>query len=365
MNNPINLILAITLVAFTLAWLVFQPVLRFAIKHNIYDNPDARKLQRRPIPVLGGLVVLVASLCAVQSAWLGFDCTGILATELAMMVMWVLGTWDDRKDISPVIRFGVQIAVAIALVSVNGYLIDDLHGLWGIHKFSPAVAWPLTIFAVVGIINAINLIDGVNGLSSGICISACGFYAMELFYAHDYAAAALAMAAVGALIPFFIYNVFGDRSKMFIGDGGTMMMGILLSDMVMRIMNIPDSGRFSDFGTVSFVVAVIAIPLGDTLRVMTTRIIHHKSPFSPDKTHLHHAFIKYGFTHLETALMEIILNAGIVGLWWLMYKSHFPQEWQLYIVVGSGFAVVIGLYYMLLRKERIAARRKSNELNQN
>ena len=361
MTNPINFVILVFLIALCLAWLVYYPVLGFARRHDIYDNPDERKLQRNPVPVLGGLVVAIGTLVAIQFAWTAIDCRSIIAVEAAMLIMLVLGTTDDLKGLSPAFRFTVQIAVAIGLMLANGYSIDNLHGLWGVYEFSPWIAWPLTIFAVCGIINAINLIDGVNGLSSGICIMALGFYGMETFFMYDYARACLALAAMGALIPFFIHNVFGYRSRMFIGDGGTMMLGILLSDFVISIMHDGFGGSLveggNEFCTVAFVVAVLAIPLGDTLRVMTMRILRGQSPFHPDKTHLHHAFIKYGFTHLETSLMEIILNAGIVGLWWLMYKSHFPQHWQLYMVVLSGFAVVIGLYWFLGRKERVAARR--------
>lgn len=360
--SALNYILIVSLVAFALAWIVYTPVLNFAKAKNIFDNPDARKLQRRPIPVLGGTVVLISSLLAVQLAWLGFDCTCILATEAAMVVMLVLGTTDDLKGLSPAVRFAVQIAVALMLMWINDYKVDSLHGLWGIYELNPYVAYPLTVFAVVGIINAVNMIDGVNGLSSGLCMTVCGFYALLLYNNGQFAPAILAMATVGALVPFFIHNVFGGKSRMFIGDGGTMLLGILLSDLVIRIMHIPDTFDNTKFGVVAFVVAVMAIPLGDTLRVMTARILHHTSPFHPDKTHLHHAFIRYGFTHLETSLMEIILNSGIVGIWWLSYKAGAGLDVQLYIVVVAGFAVTIGLYYLLGRKERLAAKHAAQGL---
>ena len=137
---------------------------------------------------------------------------------------------------SPIVRFVLEIIIVAALTIGNDYPINDLHGLWGVHEISPWIAWPLTIFACVGIINAINMIDGIDGLSSGICIMAFGFYGLMFFYAHDFVRAALAISIIGGLIPFFIMNVFGNRSKMFIGDAGTMMLGIALCDMLMSML---------------------------------------------------------------------------------------------------------------------------------
>ena len=359
MNNPIYLILAVFLLAIVVAWLVYYPVVNYAKRHNIYDNPDARKLQRVPIPVLGGVVVFVGALVATCIACIFYDCSVLIPTGIAMLLMLVVGTWDDIKNLTPQFRLLVEVIVCVALIWVNDYSINDLHGLWGIDMLSPWIAYPLTVLTMVGIINAVNLIDGVDGLSSGICIMACGLYGVELFYSHDYVQAVLAMAACGALIPFFIHNVFGERSKMFIGDGGTLMMGLLLAHFVVAILD-HDSlctewhPEGSDFGMVPFTLAVLIVPVGDTLRVMLMRMAQGHSPFVADKTHLHHAFINYGFHHLETSLMEILLNVGVVGMWWVMYKSHLNQDWQLYVVAAAGVAIVCGLYYMLGRKDRIA-----------
>ena len=145
---------------------------------------------------------------------------------------------------------------------------------------------------------------------------------------------------------------------MFIGDAGTMMLGIVLCDMVMTMLT-KDSmcakhTAKTNFCLFAFALAVLALPVFDTLRVMLGRIFRGVSPFCADKTHLHHAFIDYGFHHLETALMEIILNMMIIGFWWFIYKSHLSEPWQLYGVIAAAIAVCCGLYYMLGRRRRIA-----------
>ena len=175
MNNPIYLILAVFLLAIVVAWLVYYPVVNYAKRHNIYDNPDARKLQRVPIPVLGGVVVFVGALVATCIACIFYDCSVLIPIEIAMLLMLVVGTWDDIKNLTPQFRLLVEVIVCVALIWVNDYSINDLHGLWGIDMLSPWIAYPLTVLTMVGIINAVNLIDGVDGLSSGICIMACVF----------------------------------------------------------------------------------------------------------------------------------------------------------------------------------------------
>jgi len=358
--HDIFFIVFVFLISALVSSLLYRPVLNFAKRHSIYDNPEARKLQRKPIPVLGGMVVFLGAISGALSYWLEYDCSAVIPVQIAMLLMLVLGGWDDIKNVTPVIRLILETLIIIALMLVNGYSINDLHGLWGIHEISPWIAWPLTIVACVGIINAINMIDGIDGLSSGIGIMAFGFYAVLFFYSHDFVRTALAVSIIGALIPFFIMNVFGGKSKMFIGDAGTMMLGIALCDLVMAMLTkdsicAKDDGR-TNFCLIAFALAVLVIPVFDTLRVMFGRIFRGKSPFVADKTHLHHAFIDYGFHHLETSLMEIMLSMMVVGLWWLFYKSHLSVEWQLYAVIVAGLAVCVGLYYLLGRRKRIAKR---------
>ena len=361
MHNIFSVFLVFT-ISLLVSSLAHQPVLHFAKKHNYYDNPEARKLQRKPVLVMGGFVVFLGAITGSLCYWFMQDCSSIIPVQIAMLIMLVLGAWDDVKKLSPSFRLAIEIAVIIALGCINNNPIDNLHGLWGVYEISPWIAWPLTVFGCVGIINAINLIDGIDGLSSGFCIMAFGFLGLLFFYAFDFVHVALAIACIGALIPFFITNVFGNKSKMFIGDSGTLMLGIVLCDMVMSILTsnsaCAQKAEPTKFCLIAFVLAVLVIPVFDTVRVMFGRISRGESPFHADKTHLHHAFIEYGFHHLETALMEIILNMMVVGFWWFLYKSHLTEQWQLYGVIAAGIAISFGLYWVLGRRKRIAEKIK-------
>lgn len=360
--RDIHYIVLVFLISLVVASLMHQPILRIARKFGIYDNPDARKLQRMPIPVMGGFVVFIGAIVGCQCYWFAHDCTSIIAVQAAMLIMLIVGALDDIKNLSPYVKFAIEIVVIVGLALVNGYLINDMHGLWGIDELPSWIAWPFTVFACVGIINAINMVDGVDGLSSGLCIMILGAFSIVFFIGLDFVRSALAVCLVGALIPFFVLNVFGNRSKMFIGDAGTLMLGIAICDLVMELLttDAKSSVRLDkmSYNLPAFALATLAVPVFDTIRVMFGRMLRGKSPFRPDRSHLHHAFIGYGFHHLETSLLEIFLNMMVIMLWFVLAHSYLPIEWQMYGVIVAGFSITFVLFWLLGRKKRIARRRK-------
>jgi UDP-N-acetylmuramyl pentapeptide phosphotransferase/UDP-N-acetylglucosamine-1-phosphate transferase len=328
-------------------WWIFKKVLKIAVMKNIVDNPDARKLQRIPVPVLGGVAVFFGMIVALTATRLTHDTYSLFAVMGVMTIMLYVGTMDDIISLTPKARFIIEILVVLLLIYSNNYSLDDFHGLWNVEDVSHWISIPLTVFACVGIINAVNLIDGVNGLSSGYCIMACTVFGTAFYVSGDHDATSLASAAVGALIPFLCHNVFGRKSKMFIGDGGTLLMGTVLSAMVIGAVNnqSPLAAYVGpDFGVIPFVLAVLAIPVFDCLRVMLFRIIKGSSPFYPDRTHLHHLLFDMGFSHVGTSITEIMLNVIIIVVWWLSYRLGASIDMQLYIVVSLAMLFTFGFY---------------------
>lgn len=325
-------------------------LVKIALLKNIVDNPEARKLQRTPVPVLGGVAVFFGVVIAIGCMSSVVDCSGLPVVIMAMMAMLYTGTMDDILSLSPGLRFVIEIVVVLLLIFVGGYCIDDFHGLWNIGRFSYWCAVPLTVVAAVGIINAINLVDGVNGLSSGYCIMACLIFGTLFFLAGEAPMTILAAVSVGALIPFFLHNVFGKTSKMFIGDGGTLVMGVVMSVFVIAILQ--NGSRVAAYvnpnvGLVPFTLAVLSVPVFDTLRVMSTRILKGTSPFRPDKTHLHHMFIDLGCSHVATTLAILGVNMFVVLCWWALEASGFSIAVQLYAVIAVSLLVTSGLYHFM------------------
>jgi len=348
--HNLNIALLVTAVALFVSALVYPHALRFARRHNIVDNPNARKLQRVPVPVFGGIVVFMGIIAGmvVLSAFL--HDTHILVSLLAMAVMLAVGVWDDIRNLSAVFRLVVEIGMVGMVIYATGSYIDSFHGLWGLWVLSDTIAVPLSVVAGVGIINAVNLIDGVDGYSSGFGMLACACFAVIFMEVWRPVWVCLTMVVVASLVPFFLHNVFGRRSKMFIGDGGTLMLGMLMTVFVFetlsshsRCANLADRG----VGLAALTLSVLCIPVFDTLRVMTARMLRGHSPFSPDKTHLHHLFIDMGFSHLGAAMSILLINTLVVAAWLLAWSAGASVDVQFYVVVLLGLLVTTGFYKLM------------------
>lgn len=358
-----NLILLSAALASLIAvqW-IFLRILKVAKIKGLVDNPDARKLQKSPVPVLGGLAVFFGLISGILTFSALYHATGVALGGMTVNVIPVLigasvmlytGTLDDIMGLTPRTRLLIESLTILGIIYGSGMCIDSLHGLWGIYEYSWWIAVPLTIFASVGIINAYNMVDGVNGLSSGLCITSSCIVAVICWKRQDYADSAIALCFAASLLPFLMHNVFGKRSRMFIGDGGTMVMGLLVSWFVIRVLSSQNAEPLMNahedrkMCLVGMTIAVTCVPIADTLRVMAGRMLRGVSPLRADKTHLHHAFIDIGVSHSITALSEVLINVFVVTIWFIVYRMDVTVEVQLYTVVASAIILVWGTYWFL------------------
>lgn len=336
---------------------IFRKVHRIAQMKNVVDAPDARKLQEHPIPVLGGLSVFFGIIVALVFCQVFFGSSSLFSFLGIMAIMLFVGTTDDILSLSPILRLVIEVIVVLLFIYGTGWSINDLHGLWGIGMIPSFVAVPLTVFACVGIINAVNMIDGVDGLMSGYAIVVSVIFGCLFYQSGDMDMAAMAMISAGALIPFFVYNVVGQRSKMYLGDGGSLMIGTMMSLFVVAVLkkhSLCSLNVIDGFGLVPFTLAVLSIPVFDTLRVMLMRVRNRRSPFSPDRNHLHHMFIDLGFSHPGTTLSVVLMNLLVFLAWWVSYRCGASVDFQLYIVVAAGLMATFGLHML------VSASRKRN-----
>lgn len=345
-----HLAIIVTLVAMLTSALVFPFALRFALKHDIVDQPNARKLQRSPVPVFGGVVVFSGILAGGLVLQYFFRNPMLAWILFSIAVMMVIGTWDDIKGLPAVVRLLVEVVLVGGFIATTGIYIDNFHGLWGIYQLDPWWAIPFSIFAGVGTINAINMIDGVDGYSSGYGMLACLCFAFAFHTTWTPGMLCLTMISGGALLPFFMHNVFGTRSRMFIGDGGTLMLGMLLT--VLAFSALSSQVGLSQLEELNicipaFTLAVGCIPIFDALRVMFVRMIHGKSPLKADKSHLHHLFIDMGFSHLGAALFILQMNILVLLGWLVAWCLGASLELQLYVVMALALAVTAGVYSLM------------------
>ena len=317
---------------------IFPYILKVAKVKNIVDNPDARKLQRVPVPVLGGLTVVFGILTGVMSFNLFGNFYDLFPIFSGIIIILIVGLVDDMISLSPKIRFVIEIILVLYLIMTTGIRICDFHGLWGLDAVPAYVSVPLTVFASVGIINAVNLIDGVDGYSSGYSIVSSSLFGVMFHHLGNERMVTLSAIVAASLLPFFLHNVFGKTSKMFIGDAGTLSLGVVFSMFVTTCLCATPGtvGVPEGMGLVAFTLAVLCVPVFDTLRVMSARILRGKSPFSPDKTHLHHLFIELGYSHIGAALSIIGMNLTVVLCWYAAYRLGLSVDMQLYVVIVLG-----------------------------
>lgn len=336
-------------VAFLVTLLIYPTVLRFAISHNVMDNPNFRKLQRSPVPVMGGATIILGiSLSLVLGYFLTGDDNFLKILPL-LFIVFSVGLWDDIKDISPVTRFLVEIAVIWTMFFLFEVKIYNFHGFLGITYIKAGLSLPLSIVAGVGIINALNMIDGIDGYCSIFAAVSCFFFAC-LFKGICHSEYTMALIAIGGLIPFILHNVFGRTSKMFLGDGGSLIIGTLLSLFVFRALSTPAlCAKFCDSGLslTAVVLAILAVPIFDTLRVMSFRMIKGLSPFHPDKTHLHHLFLDLQFSHIATTGLIVAYNILIVGALILAWKLGLSGTLQVFLVIALALGLSLCFYVFM------------------
>ena len=348
------------LLSMVLVFAVHPFVVKIANSRGLTDNPGERKLQQRPVPVLGGVAVFFGIVVGAGVTSMFFNSHALFTSIVAITVMMYIGVLDDMLGLSPNLRLVLELGFVAFVAWMDQVNINDLHGVFGIGMLPVYLSAPLCIISGLGIINAINMIDGVDGLASGFCVMACGVFGIAFWLSYDGTMAVLAALTAGSLIPFFFHNVFGKESKMFIGDAGSLMMGMIMTIFVMHIL---DNGSrvsysFPNMGVVAFTLSVLSVPVFDTLRVMTGRIIKGVSPFHADRSHLHHLFLEIGFSHIGTSVAVISIDFFTVLCWLASFQLGASPTVQFLVVVGLGFLTTTGFYYVVrrLRHEQLLYR---------
>lgn len=309
--------------------ILIPQILLIAFRRNLFDIPDERKIHQGAIPRLGGISFVpviffsVVFLCGIYIALDKDIFIDIFASNVrylcfgfcAILFLYMVGISDDLIGIRYSAKFVVQILCGVMLIA-GGLSIDNLYGLFGINELPFWISYPLTILFVVFIINAVNLIDGVDGLASGLCGVTLMFYGYIFMVEQKYIFAMLSFAALGVLVPFFYFNVFGKAercNKIFMGDAGSLTVGFLLCFLGIRLIHcIPDGEEFAN--PLLTMLSPLAIPSLDVVRVFIHRKRMHKNPFMPDKSHIHHKLLAVGLPQ-QYVMMSIV--SGTVLLTYL------------------------------------------------
>lgn len=312
--------------AVILGRIIIPNILIISLRKRLFDVPDERKVHKRPIPRLGGVTffpVILFSLCVFTAVRLmtghgpadtsttGLVCEFLFLTG-GLTLLYIVGIADDLIGVRYRKKFLVQI-ISAAMFPLSGLYINNFYGLFGIYLIPAEVGIPLTMLLVVFITNAINLIDGIDGLASGLSMVALLVFGVLFVHFHMWSYAMLAFVTVGVIIPFFSYNVFGSADlgrKIFMGDTGSLTLGYILSFFVIKYcMYEPDMLLSMKTSPVLVSFSVLMVPCLDVIRVVLRRARNKRSLFMPDKTHIHHKFLAMGFSP-RRALVTIQLMSA-------------------------------------------------------
>ena len=318
------------LFAVSLGMVIIPRILVISHKKRLYDVPDARTVHTMPVPRLGGLSffpVILMSMFLVIGFRLYFwdvNVSGLsfnmlyeyLFLFVGMTLLYLVGVCDDLVGVGYRYKFAVQIAAAFLLV-LSGNWFDSFGGLFGIYSVPVWVGVPFTVFIVVYITNAINLIDGIDGLASGLCCIALSVLSVIFFLRGQYVYALLAICTLGILMPFWCYNVFGNANrghKLFMGDAGSLTLGYVISFLIihMSVTNEVSPTLSNPYMVIAF--STVLVPLLDVIRVVLHRLREHKNPFLPDKNHFHHKLLRTGMRVRMVMVCIIAISAFFILL---------------------------------------------------
>lgn len=325
--------------AFVVTLIAIPPIISLIRKYNLFDKPNARKEHTVPIPTMGGLAI-VAGMMISLFLWFPFsNSIPQICFFFSVLVMFGLGIMDDLKDLSAKYKFIIQTGLA-GLIALSGIRIVSFEGLFGIYELPMMAQYTFTFLAIVGITNAFNLIDGIDGLAGGIGFMSLVILGLFLTLSGDVNTALIAFALSGGIMAFMYFNL--NPARIFMGDTGSLILGFVIAVLCIRLLqvNIFSANSIIPHAPV-FVLGIVFIPVFDTIRVFATRIWRGKSPFVADKTHIHHLLTNQGFSHAFAAKLICILHGFVlIEVYWL---RALQPELVLAILVAFMLLVTIFL----------------------
>ncbi len=331
-------------------------IVRVVKAKKLYDEPDQRKVHKKVIPTMGGIAIFIGISISTLLLTSGYPILNERIVFAAMILLLFIGIKDDIMLISPASKFGVQLLAAIALVVIGDYRITNLHGILGILEISYAASISLSILMVIVFVNAYNLIDGVDGLAAGLGILGSTFFGIWFLLNGYTFLAILSLSLVGSLLGFLRFNLFGKQYKIFMGDTGSLIIGLLMVVQVIEFVefNMDTTLPFYINGSPSVALAFVIIPITDTMRVFALRLFKGLSPFFPDKNHVHHCLLRIYNRHYKVTLALLILNLTIIAIT-LLLCINATGYYSLFFIVLS-----LGILASVLPSAVIAYRRKKH-----
>lgn len=343
-----GIVMLATILAFVITFTAIPVIINVSEIKKLYDLPNARKIHAGPIPSLGGLGIFAGFIISCLMTISFSSEPGFQYFFAAALVIFFLGLKDDILVLTPMKKFIGQIIAAFILIYKGGVAIQSMHGFLGVNELPEIVSLIITYLTVIVIINSFNLIDGVDGLAAGLGIFTTAIFGTYFYVAAQIGYATLAFAMCGSLLAFLIFN--RSPARIFMGDTGSLLIGLVNAILVVKFINIADasSAILPMQASPAIAVSILIIPLFDTLRVFAIRIFNRRSPFSPDRNHIHHILLDRGMSHKVVCLSLIAVNIFFVALAYTL--SFLNINMLIPVIVTLAFG---GFAMVYLRKPRL------------
>jgi UDP-GlcNAc:undecaprenyl-phosphate GlcNAc-1-phosphate transferase len=329
-------------VSFIISFLAIPVVLQIAEQKKLYDVPDERKVHTHPVASLGGVGIFGGFLLAVLLSIQGKENPEFQYFFAAALVIFFLGLKDDLVVLSPSKKFVGQVVAASILIHLGHIRLDSMHGLFGFDQLPDGFALALSYLTIIVVINSFNLIDGVDGLAASLGTLTMLIFGTYFFVTDYQAYALLAFALAGSLVAFLIFN--HHPAKIFMGDSGSLMIGLVNAILVIKFINVASepSVAVPIESAVAIGFSILIVPLLDTLRVFAIRIFKGRSPFTPDRNHVHHLLLGRGLGHAAVTFTCVLINIAFVVL---AYMGRSLGATLLLLIMLTLSFIGLGLLY--------------------
>ena len=352
-------LILVFITSFLVVLLSTPSLIKVAILKRLFDAPgDTRKLHTRMIPTIGGIIIFAGTLFSF-SLWfpdqeihdpikLSNSMNDYKYIVSTLLVMFFVGVKDDIIGTAPVKKLVAHVLVGMVLVLMADIRISSLHGIFGIDVIPYWASVFLSLFTYIVVVNAFNLIDGVDGLAGGVGFIASSAFGAWFALAGDHVMAALAFSLSGSLLAFLMFNF--SPAKIFMGDSGSLTIGLIICILAIRLISYDVGAIHNQFilniSRPIFAMAVLVYPLVDTLRIFIYRAVRGVSPFSADRNHLHHRLIDIGLTHKWTVICIYFFNISIITL--VLSLTYINTNYLLMIVAAT--AMLLAQIPFLIKK---------------
>jgi UDP-GlcNAc:undecaprenyl-phosphate GlcNAc-1-phosphate transferase len=342
-------IVAVSLLITTFAIPSILHVARF--RHLYDDLGHFRKEHDHGIPRLGGVAIFV-----------GFTITSLLFCMTdkslpinylltACIILFAMGLKDDLSGVNSNTKFVIQFIVCAILVILGNIRLTGMYGVFGIYELPYIISAGLSILIILLIVNAFNLIDGIDGLAATTGIITNGSFAILFIYEKQYELAAVSLAMAGSILGFFRFNL--TPAKIFMGDTGSLLIGLISAVMALKFIevNMHTVSKLPQlYEAPALTVAILIGPIFDTIRVFVIRILNGVSPFSADRNHIHHRMLKLGFNHLQTTL--ILTGANIITIFIAFLLRNYSNSVLIVLIILMRLAFNWAITFFIRSKER-------------